>query len=43
MLIRRYAPPGIAVARSARVRLGRSTAPGIVLPVKITVKTSGAF
>ena len=38
VVARRYAPSGTAVAHSARVRLARPTAPGIVLPVKITVK-----
>ena len=38
VVARRYAPSGTAVAQSARVRLARPTAPGIVLPVKITVK-----
>jgi hypothetical protein len=38
VVARRYAPSGTAVAHSARVRLARPTAPGIVLPVEITVK-----
>jgi hypothetical protein len=38
VVARRYAPSGTAVAHCARVRLARPTAPGIVLPVKITVK-----
>jgi len=43
VVARRYVPSGTAVAHSARVRLARPTAPGIVLPVKITVKTSDAL
>ena len=38
VVARRYAPSDTAVAHPARVRLARPTAPGIVLPVKITVK-----